>query len=41
MVFHCLTRMPLWGMSKIGRITWAPSARTFIRAEEKSEVPVG
>ena len=41
MAFHCFTRMPLWGMSKIGRITWAPEALTFIRVDEKSAVPVG
>ena len=23
MAFHCLTREPLWGMSKMGRMTWA------------------
>ena len=39
--FHCLTRMPLWGMSKTGMMTCAPLVRAFIKAEEKSDVPVG
>ncbi len=41
MPFHCFTSMPLWGMSKMGRITWAPPALAFIRDDEKSEAPVG
>jgi len=28
-------------MSKIGMMTWAPLDLAFIKAEEKSEVPVG
>ena len=41
MAFHCLTRMPLWGMSNTGRITWAPVILAFIRAGAKSLAPVG
>ena len=41
MAFHCLIRMPLWGMSNTGMITWAPFILAFIRAGAKSLAPVG
>src|SRR5208283_1502549 len=39
--FHCFSKMPLWGMSKTGRINCALSILALLRPAEKSEEPVG
>ncbi len=39
--FHCLTRMPLSGMSKQVNKTWAPPILAFISTGAKSLAPVG
>src|SRR5271157_296158 len=41
MLCHCFTRMPLVGISNMGRITWTPADFAFKRPVEKSDAPTG